>query len=86
MARKTESTSTSVCDLWYNHASSLVAPRLNIGHSIVVRQKPGSPSRQLEGARQSGGVHHPNSRLHTKVWESMVKMSKKKSVKRGGNG
>ena len=27
------------------------------------------------------GVHHPNSRAHTKVWESMVKMSKKKSEK-----
>ena len=27
------------------------------------------------------GVHHPNSRAHTKVWESMVKMSKKKCEK-----
>ena len=27
------------------------------------------------------GVHHPNSRAHTKVWESMVKMSKKKIEK-----
>ena len=23
------------------------------------------------------GVHHPNSRCHTKVWESMVEMRKK---------
>ena len=27
------------------------------------------------------GVHHPNSRAHTKVWESMVKMSKKNCEK-----
>ena len=27
------------------------------------------------------GVHHPNSRARTKVWESMVKMSKKKCEK-----
>ena len=33
--------------------------------------------RQLEGPRQSGGVHHPNSRAHTKVWKSMMTMSKK---------
>ena len=59
-----ESTSTSVFNLWYNHASSLAGMQPRIGHSTVVRQKPGSPSRQLEG--------------HTKVWESMVKMSKKK--------
>ena len=31
--------------------------------------------------RQSMGVHHPNSRAHTKVWESMVKMSQKKCEK-----
>ena len=49
-----------------------------IEHSTVVGQKPGSPSHQLKGPRQSLGVHHPNSRAHTKVWESMVKMSKKK--------
>ena len=55
--------------------------RPRIGHSTVVKQKPGSSSRQLEGPRQSVGVHHPNSRAHTKVWESMVKMSKKKSEK-----
>ena len=46
----------------------------------MVRQ-PGSPSRQLEGPRQSVGVHHPNSRCHTTVWESMVKMSKRKCEK-----
>ena len=39
----------------------------------------------LNGPRQSVGVHHPNSRAHTKVWESMVKMSRK-NVKKGGNG
>ena len=33
------------------------------------------------GPRQSVGVRHPNSRAHTKVWESMVEMSKKKSEK-----
>ena len=77
--------STSVFNLWYNHASSSAGMRPRIGHSTVVRQKPGSPSRQLEGPRQSLGVHHPNSKAHTKVWESMVKMSKK-NVKRGGNG
>ena len=52
-----------------------------IGHSTLVRQKPGRPSRQLKGPRQSVGVHHPNSRAHTKVWESMVDMSKKKCEK-----
>ena len=76
-----ESTSTCVFNLWYNHASSLAGMRPRIGHSTVVRQKPGSPSRQLEGPRQSLGVHHPNSRAHTKVWESMVKMSKNKCEK-----
>ena len=55
-----------------------------MGHSTVVRQNLGSPSRQLEGPRQSMGVHHPNSKAHTKMWESMVKMSKK-TVKRGRN-
>ena len=59
--------------------------RLIPGAPTVVRQKPGSSSHQLEGPRQSLGVHHPNSRAHTKVWESMVKVSKK-NVKRGGNG
>ena len=58
--------------------------RPRIGHSTLVRQKLGSPSRQ-EGPRQSVGVHHANSRAHTKVWESMVKVSQK-NVKRGGNG
>ena len=47
----------------------------------MVKQKPGSPSRQIDGPRQRMGVHHPNSRAHTKVWESMVKMSKKKYEK-----
>ena len=51
----------------------------------MVKQKPDNLSRQLEGPRQSVRVHHPNSRAHTKVWESMVKMSEK-NVKRGGNG
>ena len=77
--------STSVFNMWYNHASSLAGMRPRTGHSTVVRQKPGSLSCQLEGPRQSMGVHHPNSRAHTKVWESMAKMSKK-NVKRGGNG
>ena len=27
------------------------------------------------------GVHHPNSKANTKVWDSMVKMSKKKCEK-----
>ena len=27
------------------------------------------------------GVHHPNSKAHTKVWESMVKMSRNKRAK-----
>ena len=69
--------STSVFNLWYNHASSSARMRPRIGHSTMVRQKAGSPSRQLEGRRQSVRVHHPNSTAHTKVWESMVKMSKK---------
>ena len=77
--------STSVFNLWYNHTSSSAGMQPRIGHSTVVRQKPGSPSRQLQGPRQSVRVHHPNSRAHTKVWESMVKMSKK-NVQRGGNG
>ena len=47
----------------------------------MVKQKPGSPSCQLDGPRQSLEVHHPNSRAHTKVWESMVKMRKKKCEK-----
>ena len=47
----------------------------------MVKQKPHSPSRQLEGPRQSVGVHHPNSKTHTNVWESMVKMSKKNCEK-----
>ena len=51
----------------------------------MVRQKPGSPSRQLNRPRQSVGVHHPNSRAHTKVWESMVKM-REKNVKMGEKG
>ena len=71
--------STSVFNLWYNHASSSAGMRPHIG--CVVRQKPGSPSRQLDRPRQSVGVHHPNSRAHTKVWDSMVKMSKKKCEK-----
>ena len=74
--------STSVFNLWYNHASSSAGMRPRIGHSTVVRQKPGSPSRQLGGPRRSMRVHHPNSRAHTKVWESLVKTSKKKCVKR----
>ena len=57
----------------------------------MVRQKPGSPSRQLEEPRQSAGFHHPNSKPPTKVWESMLKMSNKKCangqkwVKMGAN-
>ena len=47
----------------------------------MVRQNPGSPSHQLEGPRQSVRIHHPNSRAHTKVWESMVKMSQKNCEK-----
>ena len=77
--------STSVFNLWYNHTSSSAGMRPHIGHTTVVKQKPGSPSRQLDGPHQSMGLHHPNSRAHTKVWESMVKMSKK-NVKRAGNG
>ena len=76
-----ESTSTSVFNLWHNHASSSTGMRPCIGHSTMVRQKSGSPSYQLEGPRQSVGVHHPNSRAHTKMWESMVKMSKTKCEK-----
>ena len=55
-----ESTSTSDFHLWYNHASSSGAMQPRIGLSTMVRQKPG----------------HPNSKAHTKVWESMVEMSK----------
>ena len=55
--------STSGFHLWYNHASSSAAMWSRIGHSTMVRQKPGSPSPQLKA--------------HTKVWESMVEMSKK---------
>ena len=47
----------------------------------MVKQKIGSPSCQLDGPHQSMGVHHPNSRAHTKVWNTMVKMSKKKCEK-----
>ena len=63
VACKRESTSTSGFHLWYNHASSSVVMRPRIGDSIVVRQK--------------RGVCHPNSRAHTKVWESMVEMTTK---------
>ena len=62
-----ECTSTSGFRLWSNHASLSAVMRPHIGHSSVVRGK-------------NRGVHHPNSRAHTKVWESMVE----KSVKRGG--
>ena len=31
-----------------------------------------STKRQLEGAKQSMGVHHPNLRGHTKMWESIT--------------
>ena len=78
-----ESTSTSVFDLRYNHTSSSAGMRPRIGHSPVVRQKLGSLSCQLEGPRQSVGVHHPDSSARTKVWESMVKMSKKKKCEKG---
>ena len=59
--------STSVFNLWSNHASSSAGMRPRIGHSCVARQKPGTPSHQFEGPRQSVRVHHPNSRAHTKV-------------------
>ena len=54
---------TSGFHLWYNHASSSTAVHPRIGHSTMVRQKP--------------GFRHPNSKAHTKVSESMVEMSKK---------
>ena len=66
-----ESTSTSGFHLWYNHASSSAAMHPRIGHSTMVRQKPGSPSPQLKGPHQSVGVHGGDEQ---------------KSVKRGGNG
>ena len=34
--------------------------------------KRGRPTPQLEGPHQSVGVHHPNSRGHTEVWESIT--------------
>ena len=49
--------STPVFNSWYNHASSSAGMQPRIGHSTVVRQKPSSPSCQLEGPRQSVGVH-----------------------------
>ena len=49
--------STSRFHLWCNHASSSAAKRPGIGHSTVVRQKPGSPSPQLKGPHQNVGVH-----------------------------
>ena len=57
VACRRESMSTSGFHLWYNHASSLAVMRPCIGHSIVVRQNPGSPSPQLKGPHQSVGVH-----------------------------
>ena len=72
--------STSVFNLWYNHAS-LSAHAASHRAFDCGRQKPGSPSHQLEGPHQGVRVHHPNSRAHTKVWDFMVKMSKKKSEK-----
>ena len=30
-----------------------------------------------DGQAKKKGIHHPNSRAHTKVWESMVEMRKK---------
>ena len=55
--------STSVFNLWYNHASSSAGMRPRIRHSTV--------------DRQNRAVRHVNSRGHAKMWESMVKMSKK---------
>ena len=63
--------SNSGFHLWYNHASLSAMMRPRIGHSIVVRQKPGSLSPQLKGPHQSVGVHGGDEQ---------------KSVKRGGNG
>ena len=71
VACRRESTSTSIFNLWYNHASLSAVMRPRIGHSTVVRQKPGSPSPQLKGPHQSVGVHGGDEQ---------------KSVKRGGNG
>ena len=62
VAYRRESTSNSGFHLWYNHASLSAVMRPRIGHSTVVR----SVTRT-----------HPNSRADTKVWESMVGMSKK---------
>ena len=86
VACKRESMLNSVFDLWYKHTSSAAGIWPRIEHSNVVKKKPRGLSRQPEGPRQSVGVHHPNSRARTKVWESMVKMSKKESLKRGRNG
>ena len=63
--------SNSGFHLWYNHASLSAVMRPRIGHSTVVRQKPGSPSPELKGPHQSVGVHGGDEQ---------------KSVKRGGNG
>ena len=50
--------STSVFNLWYNHASSSAGMRPRIGHSTVVRQ--------------NRAVCHVNSRGHAKAWESIT--------------
>ena len=40
--------------------------------------KTGESVMSTQGATPKRGVHHPNSRAHTKVWDSIVKMSEKK--------
>ena len=57
VACRRESTSNSGFHLWHNHASLSAVMRPRMGHSTMVRQKPGSPSPQLKGPHQSVGVH-----------------------------
>ena len=73
------------CESLFNLCFQLVVqPRFLISRDAA-SHKPNknwaSASRQLNGPHQSMGFHHPNSRAHIKVWESMVKMSKKKCEK-----
>ena len=70
VACRREPTSNSGFHLWYNHASLSAVMRPRIGHSTVVKQKPGSLLAQLKGPHQSVGIHGGDEQ---------------KSVKRGGN-
>ena len=68
-------------DLSTHGKCSLHNPHLTHRAFDCDQAKTGESVTSTSGPRQSVGVHHPNSRAHTKVWESMVKMSQKKCEK-----